>query len=383
MEMLNSLVIKNYRNLKNLRLENLGRINLITGKNNTGKSTVLEAISIYANKGEISWVYDILEDRGETYKTSQAVTKNPLENNINTLSSLFYGRKPAFTSDNSIVIGTIENTLFKTENLLEKAVSLRLVKYREDLVPENDEKGNERLRRKRTILEDQSEKTLDFKIGFEISASGYSYMVSLEDERPYRIGFRDLVPRDNLQYIRNRNLDREINGKLWDNVTLTEKEEHIVEALKIIEGNLERIAFVSKEESTRQRTAVIKLKNDSNVIPLRSMGDGINRILTFILALVNADSGFLLIDEFENGLHFSIQESLWRLIFKIASLLNVQIFITTHSQDCITAFENVLNQETKIQGKLIRLENFNGVIRTVEFDKKDLKIATDNDIETR
>lgn len=381
--MLNSLVIKNYRNLKNLRLENLGRINLITGKNNTGKSTVLEAISIYANKGEISWVYDILEDRGETYKTSQAVTKNPLENNINTLSSLFYGRKPAFTSDNSIVIGTIENTLFKTENLLEKAVSLRLVKYREDLVPENDEKGNERLRRKRTILEDQSEKTLDFKIGFEISASGYSYMVSLEDERPYRIGFRDLVPRDNLQYIRNRNLDREINGKLWDNVTLTEKEEHIVEALKIIEGNLERIAFVSKEESTRQRTAVIKLKNDSNVIPLRSMGDGINRILTFILALVNADSGFLLIDEFENGLHFSIQESLWRLIFKIASLLNVQIFITTHSQDCITAFENVLNQETKIQGKLIRLENFNGVIRTVEFDKKDLKIATDNDIETR
>jgi predicted ATPase len=380
--MLESIVIKNYRSLKNLQLEDLGKINLITGKNNTGKSTLLEAISMYASKGEISWIYEILEDRGETIRTSSGSIKNPIETNINVLSSLFYGRRPSYDSKDAIFIGALDNTLFGPQTSSEKAVTLRLVKYREDTIPEADERGVERLRRKRTNLE-SGDNSLDFKVGFEISASGLTYMIPLEDERPYRLPYREILPRDIFQYVKNRNLDREINARLWDNVTLTEKETHVVEALKIVESNLERIAFVAKEESQRQRTAVIKLKNDNNVVPLRSMGDGINRILTFILALVNADNGYLLIDEFENGLHYSIQESLWKLIFQVAAIFNVQIFVTTHSQDCITAFENVLNQQTKVQGKLIRLENIDGLIKTIDFDKKELKIATDNDIETR
>ena len=60
-------------------------------------------------------------------------------------------------------------------------------------------------------------------------------------------------------------------------------------ALRIIEPDVERIAFI--EESPRERTAVVKLKSISNVLPLKSMGDGINRILTIILALVNSDNG--------------------------------------------------------------------------------------------
>lgn len=330
-------------------------------------------------------MYEILEDRGESVRNVSGNTgniKNPVENNINVLSSLFYGRRPSYDSNDAIFIGALDNTLFGPQTSSEKAVTLRFLKYREDTISETDEKGNERLRRKRTHLE-ANDKSLDFKVGFEISSSGFSYMVPLEDERPYRSPYRDILTRDIFQYIKNRNLDREINAKLWDNVTLTEKENHVIEALKIIELNLERITFVAKEDSARQRTAVIKLRNDNNVIPLRSMGDGINRILTFVLALVNSDNGFLLIDEFENGLHYSIQESLWKLIFRISALFNVQIFVTTHSQDCITAFENVLNQDNKIHGKLIRLENINGVIRTVDFDRRELKIATENDIETR
>lgn len=114
------------------------------------------------------------------------------------------------------------------------------------------------------------------------------------------------------------------------------------------------------------------------------MGDGINRILTIILALVNSDNGFLLIDEFENGLHHSIQEKLWEIIFNLANKLNVQIFVTTHSEDCISGFENVLNSpQNTLDGKLIRLDNINGKVKQVEFSKEELKIATDQNIETR
>jgi AAA15 family ATPase/GTPase len=114
------------------------------------------------------------------------------------------------------------------------------------------------------------------------------------------------------------------------------------------------------------------------------MGDGINRVLTIILALVNADNGYLLIDEFENGLHHTIQEKLWKIIFSLSQTLNIQVFATTHSEDCIVGFGNVLNSlDNSFYGKLIRLDNDNGVIKQVEFDAKELKIATDNDIEIR
>ena len=83
---------------------------------------------------------------------------------------------------------------------------------------------------------------------------------------------------------------------------------------------------------------MVRLDESNNPLPLRSMGDGINRILTIILAMVNCENGYLLIDEFENGLHYSVQEKLWEIIFYLAERLNIQVFATTHSNDAIEVF---------------------------------------------
>jgi len=376
--MLHSLEIKNYRNLKELRISSLERINLITGKNNTGKSTILEAISIYATKGDLNLIYELLGERGENYRQREGV-KNYTELNIRTLSSLFTNRLVDFAREGAISIGSIENTLFGEEMSIEKSVSLRFVKY--FVETEKDNQGVLSTR-KRTLLDNDVDKQLDnFKVGVEIRVGNSSFIRSIEEDRN-RFMFRGFGVNENFQFIRSRNIDRDINGKLWDIVTLTEKEDYIIEALKIIEPATERIAFI--EEGSRERTAVIKLSNTANVLPLRSMGDGINRILTIILALVNSENGFLLIDEFENGLHHTVQEQLWKVIFNLAQKLNVQIFITTHSEDCISGFENILNSPgNNLHGKLIRLDNVNGTIKEVEFDAKELKIATDNNIEIR
>ena len=187
---------------------------------------------------------------------------------------------------------------------------------------------------------------------------------------------------DNFQFIKTKNIDRDINGKLWDNITLSDKEAYVIDALRIIEPEVERIAFI--EEGTRERAAVVKSKANNSVVPLKSMGDGINRILTIILALVNADNGYLLIDEFENGLHHSVQEKLWEIIFYLSKKLNVQVFATTHSEDCIRGFEEALNgNKDKLDGKLIRLDLKKGVIRPVEFNSEELKIVSDGNIEIR
>ena len=377
--MIDSLDIKNYRNLKNLRLNSLGSINLITGKNNTGKSTLLEAIAIYVTKGDVAFLYQLLGDRGENIRQTEA-NKNVINSNIKALSSLFTDRKIGFEKTDAISIGSIENTLFGEDNSTEGSIFLRFVNYFDEI--QKDNQGNVSGRR-RVVLENEVDKQIgNYKIGLEIRGGNSSFIISLDEERPYRFGFKGLGHNERLEFIRTRNIDRDINGRLWDNITLTEKEIYVIEALKIIEPNTERIAFI--EESPRERTAVIKLSNNNIVVPLKSMGDGINRILTIILALVNADSGFLLIDEFENGLHYTVQEKLWNVIFNLSRKLKIQVFVTTHSEDCISGFENVLNSDSNSSnGKLIRLDNEGGMIKQVEFNAKELKIANDNDIEIR
>lgn len=376
--MLDSLNIANYRSLKNLRVNSLGRINLITGKNNTGKSTILEAIAIFATKGDFSNIYQLLTERGEYYRQTE-ISKNITDYNIKALSSLFTNRYVGFENDKFISIGSVENTLFGEDQSYENSVTLRFVKYFDEVQKDNQGLAN----RKRLIIDDASEKDhVNFKVGFECKTNKTSNIISLDEERPYRFGFRGFSFIENFQFIRTGSIDREMNGKLWDSIALTDKEQYVIEALKIIEPATERIAFI--DENSRERIAKIKLSSSQNVLPLKSMGDGINRVLTIILALVNSDNGYLLIDEFENGLHFSVQEQLWKIIFDLSQKLNVQVFVTTHSNDCIKGFETILNESDNTNlGKLIRLDNIHGEIQQVSYDASELNIAIDNNIETR
>ncbi len=379
--MLNSLDIRNYRNLKELKINSLGRVNLITGKNNTGKSTILEAIALYASKGDLALIYQFLSERGENFRQTES-NKNATNTNIRSLSSLFTNRLVGFSKEDAIIIGPVEDTLFGEQSSSDSSLSIRFVKYLDEI--QRDDQGAT-VTRKRTLLEtDENEHQLDnYKIGIEVRLGKSYIIIPIEDDRPYnRIGFRGIVSNESYQFIRTRNIDREINGNLFDSIALTEKEQFIIDALKIIEPTTERIAFIG--ENSRERTAVIKLANTPSPLPLRSMGDGINRILTIILALVNSDNGFLLIDEFENGLHHTVQEKLWNVIFRLAQSLKVQIFVTTHSEDCIAGFEDILNSsENQLDGKLIRLDNIDGKIQQVEFNANDLRIATKNNIEIR
>ena len=64
-----------------------------------------------------------------------------------------------------------------------------------------------------------------------------------------------------------------------------------------------------------------------------------NRLFGLALALVNARGGLLLINEFENGLHHSVQTDVWRMIFRLAERLAVQVFATTHSRDSVRSFQ--------------------------------------------
>lgn len=90
--------------------------------------------------------------------------------------------------------------------------------------------------------------------------------------------------------------------------------------------------------------------------PLRQMGEGTARFLGLGLALLSAESGILLIDEIDTGLHHTVLEDMWRFVFRAAEEFNVQLFATTHSQDCWKALARVVADDDRQDVSLQRIE---------------------------
>jgi AAA15 family ATPase/GTPase len=117
-------------------------------------------------------------------------------------------------------------------------------------------------------------------------------------------------------------------------------------------------------------------------IPLKSLGDGVTRVFHIILSLVNAKGGVLLIDEFENGLHWAVQQSVWDIVFQLAETLDVQVFCTTHSRDCINGFGSVWKKYPE-SGAFFRLFERNKTVLAQEYDIETLSDSLETDVEVR
>jgi hypothetical protein len=171
--------------------------------------------------------------------------------------------------------------------------------------------------------------------------------------------------------------------RLWDEIDLTDKQDDVKKALRIIDSKIQDISFIGYPKGVDNRVPVARVTGINEPVPLGSMGEGMNRLLGVILALVNCRDGLLLIDEIESGLHYSVLTDIWRLIFRIARELNVQVFATTHSSDCVQAFERAAEEDKEEEGMLIRLERQGEKIAARVIDERLLGIATKSEIEVR
>jgi AAA15 family ATPase/GTPase len=97
---------------------------------------------------------------------------------------------------------------------------------------------------------------------------------------------------------------------------------------------------------------------------------------------VNAKDGLLLIDEFENGMHHTVQLDVWRGIFRLSKLLNVQVFATSHSWDAVEAFQKAAAEHPN-EGLLIRLSKKEESVISTLFRESELAVATREHIEVR
>ncbi|WP_186060457.1 AAA family ATPase [Burkholderia gladioli] len=383
--MLNSLYVGNFRALEDFEVKNLGRVNLIVGKNNSGKSTVLEALRIFSGNANRALLEAIAVEHDEKSRLdgSEVIGADA----DLPFSAFFTGRCYPEDDETMIVIGEAKDDpdalrishgfLREVEETVEvegEAITrtIRRPIHRKDALSLSEEAIS------RALFVRKSGKS--FRIRFDFS--GYRMRNSFS-EIPIALPC-GLVP---TRFVTIDELSVE-----WDKVVLTEYESIVKEALTIISPDFVDLAFVDDNDSSPRRAskryAKVRLSSSPMPVPLNSMGDGVVRVLQLILKAISAKGGILLIDEFENGLHFSVQEKVWGLLFRLASKLNIQIFATTHSWDCIESFANVAIEMKEEEGVLFRVgrsvrSGDQGRIIATAFDEAQLKNITQAAVEVR
>jgi AAA15 family ATPase/GTPase len=173
-------------------------------------------------------------------------------------------------------------------------------------------------------------------------------------------------------------------SRLWNGVTLKLKDSNVVEALKIIEPKIKRLLPLLNQAPLANTPILIELDGLDKPVPLGSMGDGLKHLLTLSMNLINSSDGYLLVDEIDAGLHYSVMENMWRLVIETARQNNIQVFATTHSLDCIHALAWVSEQLPNREKQNISLHQLGrNDPSSVKFTADELRIAAEQHMELR
>lgn len=373
---LDSLEIRNFRRFRHLRIEHLGRVNLIVGQNNIGKTSLLEALWLYAERGAPAMIWQLLRARHESKNGLSDLDASEVvrpEERLQAFKSLFYGHQN-MTFDlvpDSIEIGPIASDV----------LSIAMMWHTEEAS-------------KRVFMEavdkHQKEESIKFRIKTPVLLVKWReevqsfYLISKGKEEVDRTSIKALphifLPADGLS-------SSQIND-FWENIVLTDLEDKVIQALRLIAPKIQRVNLTSSRNGSRQRIPMTRIANASKPISLRSLGEGTNHLFDIALALVNAENGLLLIDEIESGLHQMVLPEMWRLIFKLASQLNIQVFATCHSWDCLEAFaqavrDTSLGQEEALLISLREHQFEEGTVAAVLFDEEEVDIVASEQMEVR
>lgn len=324
--MIKSLQVKNFRVFESLNIPQLGRVNLFVGKNNIGKSCLLEALHLYSTSVDLEVLSNLLKKRGEDWEFRGIEEDISIPFAEHPLRHLFHGYTLPQSKDGYISI----KQMGEDKNALEVGV---LQEFDSDYDTYH----------LKLQIRQNSGKT---KRNLTKLGSNIFKMVSLK--KASQNSKTEWVSTDS---IRSTYTISRLTDKVF---TSFQDRDILFEAMRIIDPKLTEIVMVGR---SRQEPIAMYRDYPERKVPLSSMGDGINRLFHIILALINAKDGTLIVDEIENGLYYETQDKIWEIIFELAEKLNIQVFASTHSKDCVNAFSSYLKNHSDKDGLVVRLTN--------------------------
>lgn len=166
----------------------------------------------------------------------------------------------------------------------------------------------------------------------------------------------------------------------FSQLSVQQREKGIVDAVREeFEPSLENLMVLAPGPVPAIFASVRYLKEK---LPLSLMSAGINRFVTLLAAILIRGKGVLLVDEVENGLFYKTLPSLWKYMLKFAVENDTQIFASTHSLECVRALIPAM-KGMEDEFSLLRSERTDGSCTVAQIQGKFLEAAIEQGVEVR
>ena len=349
------ITIKNFRGIDDLEIKDFAPINIFVGKNNVGKTSILEAIFLLSGMSNLPLALQINGRRGvQTHQQEDGLRylfhNMSLDKQVSIKGHTERDEvrqltiSPKIKSIDTGIQGSSSSLTTKTEQaktlvglIAEYGIGDEL-KYHDELLTEKD--------------------PFEFKSGEEY-------------EESILCTFLSPVQRS------NKSTQEEI-----DSLIKAKKKTDIVECLQLFDLRVRNLESSSLG-------IFIEVDDVRELLPLGMLGDGMSKYLNIVAsALVTkiGGSNVILLDEFENGLHYTAQRKLWSILCKIVKETGLQLFITTHSIEALRSLADEMEEEN-IGDDFMSLYTIDSTARSglqaYRYNAGGIRTAIENEIELR
>jgi ABC-type branched-subunit amino acid transport system ATPase component len=363
--MLRSIHIKNFRGFRDLQIEPLERINLIAGRNNVGKTALLEAIFLHLGPTMPELGMRINQWRGILQSGADLV-----EN----WDSLFHN----LDVDNPIEISSRDEKEQKRELTisLPEAGTGRLAElHASEVYP----LGPQPIEGMMMVGRAKRELLFSFRNGAGQTSKTRVQSISDGSNLSWKIDHERSVETPLGIFIATRLRSPQEDAERFSQLAEIGQDEAVLATLKLLEPRLRKLTVLVKNGKP-------VLHGDIGVgrlLPLPHMGEGVARLLALWLAIKTTPHGIILVDEIENGLHYAVMKNVWKALIENARRSDAQILATTHNWECIRTAHEAFEETESYDFALYRLDRIGGDIHAVTYDQDMLRAALVTDLEVR
>jgi predicted ATPase len=361
--MLKSIQVSNFRSLRETTIRRLQRLNLITGRNGGGKTSLLEAVFLNSGGANASLAFSVNGFRGE---------------NLITPESDSYFRSMFSDLDTSKPIQINCDQVSKGKSRIR---SLRI----------------EAITRSQPVLGRSAAETFLSGLRFRFSGpSGDAVssvvmnppptpQLSTEFAMPTTPPFNVDIPQPQKDLLYGQFISpyvRDVYAELHAQLVELMKVKgigQVIETVNLVESNIKNIVPIVEHG----RPIIYVDTGRPRLLPISSLGSGFLHVLRLSLAIGTIHDGIIIIDELEDGLHYSVIPKIARLIFSATRSSNVQFFVSTHSNELLKIFIEEAQSDDFTDMCLVNFTGSDKGITTRYFDRGELDFALELDAELR
>ncbi|MBR3529677.1 MAG: AAA family ATPase [Bacteroidales bacterium] len=315
-----SIDIRNFRSVDHLKMDDLSRINVLVGQNNSGKSTVLEAIALSLGLSN--------PDMPQAINAIRA--RKPFSN--------FIDIKYFFNNLNVSV--SPEITMSQTDGTI-RHLSLGLNYVFDELADPKDEP----IRQTGAVV---YVNTLEMNFDLTVGTSKQRYKSWLRVNPAGAIVNRKIAD-GYMEQLRGWMISADFmsNNTVNDLTDLFKRNQKsvVLSLLRLFDSKINSIEILNDD-------VYIGFDGLSEMLPSRMTGDGLRRYLCIVASAANSMTNIIMLDEIDNGLHYSAYKKLWEALFTLAVSTNKQIFVTTHSKETLLKLNEMLEEHLEYQNEL-------------------------------